>query len=86
MRGAVNATRNVAVRKISKEMEVGTVFGFVSTGALVGQACGGPLYGWLFDIYPPQVVFFASAAFSVLVLGTVLFNPSTNASLRRSNV
>ena len=86
VRGAVNATRNVAVRNISKEVEVGTVFGFVSTGALVGQACGGPLYGWLFDIYPPQVVFFASAAFSVLVLGTVLFNPSTKASLRRSNV
>jgi predicted MFS family arabinose efflux permease len=74
MRGAANASRDVAVRHVATSVPVGTVFGFVSTGFLVGQGIGGPLYGWLFDNYPPQMVFYASAAFSILALGTVLFN------------
>lgn len=74
MRGAANASRDVAVRHIATDVPIGTVFGFVSTGFLVGQGLGGPIYGWLFENYPPQMVFYASAAFSVLALLTVLFN------------
>jgi predicted MFS family arabinose efflux permease len=59
---------------------VGTVFGFVSTGFLVGQGVGGPLYGWLLDNYPPHIIFYTSAAFSVLALGTVLFNKGARRS------
>jgi FSR family fosmidomycin resistance protein-like MFS transporter len=74
MRGGANASRDVAVRHVATNVPVGTVFGFVSSGFLVGQGVGGPLYGWLFDNYPPQMIFYASAAFSVLALVTVLFN------------
>jgi MFS family permease len=74
MRGAANTSRDVAVRHIATEVPIGTVFGFVSTGFLVGQGLGGPIYGWLFENYPPQTVFYASAAFSVLALATILFN------------
>ena len=80
-RGAANASRDVAVRQVATNVPVGTVFGFVSTGFLVGQGLGGPLYGWLFDNYPPEYVFFASAAFSVLALGTILFNTGARRSL-----
>ena len=79
-RGAANASRDVAVRHVATGVPVGTVFGFVSTGFLVGQGLGGPIYGWLFDNYPPQSVFFASAAFSVLALGTILFNSGAKPS------
>ena len=74
MRGAANTSRDVAVRHIATKVPIGTVFGFVSTGFLVGQGLGGPIYGWLYETYPPQYVFYASAAFSVLALATVLFN------------
>jgi MFS family permease len=80
MRGAANASRDVAVRHVATNVPVGTVFGFVSTGFLVGQGLGGPIYGWLFDNYPPQMIFYASAAFSVLALGTVLANSGTRRS------
>jgi MFS family permease len=74
MRGMVNASRDVAVRHIAADIPVGTVFAFVSTGFVAGQALAGPIYGCLFDNYPPHIIFYASAAFSVLALATVLFN------------
>ena len=77
MRGMVTASRDVAVRHIAGEIPVGTVFAFVSTGFVTGQAMAGPIYGWLFDTYPPQIIFYASAAFSLLALLTVLFNQGT---------
>ena len=79
-RGAASASRDVAVRHVATSVPVGTVFGFVSTGFLVGQGLGGPLYGYLFDTYPPETVFFVSAAFSVLALSTVLFNSGARRS------
>ena len=74
LRGGVNASRDVAVRNVAAHIPVGTVFGFVSTGFLVGQAIGGPLYGWLYDTYSPNVVFYCSAAFYVIGISTILFN------------
>lgn len=81
MRGAANASRDVSVRHVASHLPVGTVFGFVSTGFLVGQALGGPIYGWLFDNFPPHVIFYASAVFSVLSILTVLFNTGTRRSV-----
>ena len=80
MRGAANASRDVAVRRVASHLPVGTVFGFVSTGFLVGQALAGPIYGYLYDHYPPHIIFYASAAFSVLAMVTVLFNSGTRRS------
>lgn len=77
MRGAVNACRDVAVRHVASHLPIGTVFGFVSTGFLAGQALAGPIYGWLFDTFPPEYIFYASAAFTVMAMSTVLFNTGT---------
>lgn len=77
MRGGANASRDVAVRHVASHLPVGTVFGFVSTGFLVGQALAGPIYGYLVDNYPPHIIFYASAAFSVLAMVTILFNSGT---------
>ena len=77
MRGGVNASRDVAVRQIAGRIPVGTVFAFVSTGFLVGQAFSGFIYGFLFEHYPPNYIFYASAAFSVLGMVTVIFNQGT---------
>ncbi|MBT5051141.1 MAG: MFS transporter, partial [Rhodospirillaceae bacterium] len=62
MRGGANASRDVAVRHVASHLPIGTVFGFVSTGFLVGQAVAGPIYGYLVDNYPPHIIFYTSAA------------------------
>ena len=77
VRGGVNATRDVAVRHVAATVPVGTIFGFVTTGFLVGQAIGGVIYGYLFDNYLPNVIFYASSIFFVLAMFTILFNPGT---------
>ena len=74
MRGGVNASRDVAVCQIAGRIPVGTVFAFVSTGFLVGQALSGVIYGFLFENYPPNYIFYASAVFSILGMITVIFN------------
>jgi len=77
MRGGVNATRDVAVRSVIKNLPVGTVFAFVSTGFTVGQALGGIVYGYIFDQFDPNMIFFASAVFTVVGASTVLLNSGT---------
>ena len=77
MRGGVNATRDVAVRNVIKNLPVGTVFAFVSTGFTVGQAVGGMVFGYIFDKFEPNMIFFASAIFTVIGASTVLLNGGT---------
>jgi MFS family permease len=50
---------------------VGTLFGFVTMGYSGGQILGPALYGWLLDSGHPQLVFWASAAFSTLAICTM---------------
>lgn len=71
MRGLVNATRDVTVRHLAGEHSVGTAFAFVTTGFLLGQAIAPPIYGYLIDHGSPEIVFWASAAFSLISIGTV---------------
>lgn len=71
-RGALQATRDVMVRAIAPKASVGTVFGFVTSGFLVGQAVAPPIYGILLDLGSPGVVFWISAAFSMICVITVL--------------
>jgi len=74
MRGGVNASRDVAVRKISTSIPVGTLFAFVSTGFLIGQGLGGGIYGYLYENFAPNYIFYASATFSLLGIGAVMLN------------
>lgn len=74
MRGLVNASRDVMVRDIAQGGHVGTVFAFVTTGFLAGQAVAPAIYGLLIDLGSPAVVFWVSAGFSLLCLAS-LFVP-----------
>jgi len=70
MRGLVNASRDVMVRFAAPKDSVGTVFGFVTTGFMVGQAMSPAIYGVLMDKGSPDLVFLVSAGFSILCIGT----------------
>jgi len=70
MRGLVNASRDVMVRFTAPKDSVGTVFGFVTTGFMVGQAVSPAIYGVLMDNGSPDLVFLVSAGFSILCIGT----------------
>lgn len=72
LRGLMNAARDVSVRHCAGNgLSVGTVFAFVTTGYSVGQSFGPPIYGLLLDYASPQIVFWASAAFSLISISTV---------------
>ncbi|MBX9759823.1 MAG: MFS transporter, partial [Beijerinckiaceae bacterium] len=70
--GLVNASRDISVRGAAKDVSVGTVFGFVTTGYSAGQIIGPAIYGWILDSGRPQMVFVASATFSLLAILTML--------------
>jgi len=70
MRGLVNASRDVLVRYAAPEGSVGTVFGFVTTGFMVGQAVSPAIYGVMMDKGSPDLIFLVSAGFSILCIGT----------------
>ncbi len=72
MRGFLQASRDVLVRAIAPKASVGTVFGFVTTGFLVGQAAAPPIYGILLDLGSPGIVFWISAGFSMICFVTAL--------------
>jgi predicted MFS family arabinose efflux permease len=70
--GLVNASRDVSVRGAAQGVSVGTVFGFVTTGYSAGQIMGPAVYGLILDAGRPQLVFVASAIFSLLAILTML--------------
>ncbi len=72
IRGFLHATRDIMVRFISPKASVGTVFAFVTSGFLVGQAIAPPVYGLFLDLGSPGLVFWASAGISMLCLLTLL--------------
>lgn len=74
MRGLVNAARDVSVRHSAGGHSVGTVFAFVSSGFLFGGALTLPIYGFLLDLGSPQIVFWASAVFSIGSVTTVILH------------
>ena len=69
--GLVNASRDISVRGAAKDVSVGTVFAFVTTGYSAGQVLGPSVYGMILDYGRPQLVFVASAVFSLLAILTM---------------
>jgi predicted MFS family arabinose efflux permease len=78
--GLVTASRDISVREAARDVSVGTVFGFVTTGYSVGQIIGPAFYGLLLDIGRPHLVFVASAAFSLLAILTMFARRSVAAT------
>ena len=66
--GLVRPARDMMVRAISPKGDAGKMFGFMSTGHLMGGVFVPVLYGWVIDQGHVQWVFWITAIFMVLAL------------------
>jgi MFS family permease len=71
MRGLVNPTRDVLVRRAAPSGSIGGAFGFITTGFTVGQAFAPPLYGWLMDMGSPTTLFWLASGFTLIAIPLV---------------
>ena len=71
--GATYPSRDMLVRAVTPPNAYGRVFGFVSTGFNIGASVAPIAYGMLMDNGQPRMVFFLSAAVSILCVSTVTF-------------
>jgi MFS family permease len=74
--GATYPSRDMLVRAVTPPGAFGTVFGFVSTGLNIGASIAPIVYGMLMDHGQPRVIFFLSAAVSLVCVSTVTFGLS----------
>jgi MFS family permease len=63
------------VRAVTKDGDAGKMFGFMSTGHLLGGVIVPVLFGWLIDQGLVQWVFWLTAIFMGIAILT-LFNPA----------
>ena len=71
--GITYPSRDMLVRAVAPPTAYGLVFGFVSTGFNIGASIAPIVYGMLMDRGEPRMVFFLSAAVSILCVSTVTF-------------
>lgn len=71
-RGAIQPSRDMMVRKVAPEGQVGAVFGFVTTGMNVGGALAPVFFGWLVDRGQVAWVFVIAALAMLLALAAAL--------------
>jgi len=77
--GLVAPSRDLLVRAATPEGAFGRVFGFVSTGFNIGSMIAPMVYGAFMDRGEPRVLFFLSAASSILCIGAVLLGSQRRA-------
>jgi len=71
-RGAIQPSRDMMVRNVAPEGQVGVVFGFVTTGMNVGGALAPVFFGWLIDAGHEAWVFIVAALAMLLALFAAL--------------
>jgi MFS family permease len=71
-RGAIQPSRDMMVRKVAPEGQVGAVFGFVTAGMNVGGALAPVFFGWLVDRGLVTWVFLFAALAMLLALAAAL--------------
>ncbi len=71
-RGAIQPSRDMMVRRVAPEGQVGAVFGFVTTGMNVGGALAPVFFGWLVDRGLVSWVFVFAALAMLLALAAAL--------------
>ncbi len=71
-RGAIQPSRDMMVRKVAPDGQVGAVFGFVTTGMNVGGALAPVFFGWLVDEGHEAWVFILAAFAMLLALLSAL--------------
>jgi predicted MFS family arabinose efflux permease len=74
MRNVVGPARDILVRRAAPAQAIGTAFAFVTTGWMVGNSVTPVLYGWLLDVGSPDAVFYVSAGFTLVAVGTLFFS------------
>jgi MFS family permease len=74
--GTTYPSRDMLVRAVTPPGAFGAVFGFVSTGFNIGASIAPIVYGMLMDHGQPRVIFFLSAAVSLICVSTVTFGLS----------
>ncbi len=70
LRGALQATRDLLVHSVTPDGQHGKVFAFVSSGANIGGAVVPLAFGWAMDAGDPRLVFWISAATTIVALAT----------------
>ena len=72
--GALNGTllpvRDLLVRALAPKGQMGTLYGFTSSGLSLGNAITPLIYGWLMDHGSPRWIFYASGLLMLLALAT----------------
>ena len=71
-RGAIQPSRDMMVRKVAPEGQVGAVFGFVTTGMNLGGAMAPVFFGWLVDRGLVAWIFVVAALAMLLALAAAL--------------
>lgn len=71
LQGSTRPSRDIMVRQITPERDVGKVFAFVSTGLNVGGAIAPFAFGLILDHGNPSWIFWALGAFFVLGIATL---------------
>ena len=71
-RGAIQPSRDMMVRKVAPEGQVGAVFGFVTTGMNLGGALAPVFFGWLVDRGLVAWIFVVAALAMLLALAAAL--------------
>jgi MFS family permease len=68
--GLFNPVRDLMVRSITPDGQMGKVMGFVSSGMNLSSGIVPLVYGWLMDHHEPQLVIYLSAAMVAVALFT----------------
>jgi FSR family fosmidomycin resistance protein-like MFS transporter len=69
--GMIRPSRDIMVRQITPEGDIGKVFGFVSTGLNIGGAIAPAIFGLILDHGAPEWIFWAFGIFTILCLATL---------------
>ena len=72
--GLVRPARDMMVRAVTPDGNAGKVFGFMSTGHLVGGVIVPVLYGWIIDQGEVKWIFWITATLMLVAL-LCMFNP-----------
>ncbi len=70
LNGTLLPVRDLLVRALAPKGQMGTLYGFTSSGLSLGNAITPLIYGWLMDIGNPRWIFYTSAILMLCALAT----------------
>ena len=70
LNGTLLPVRDLLVRALAPKGQMGTLYGFTSSGLSLGNAITPLIYGWLMDVGNPRWIFYTSALLMLCALAT----------------